>query len=134
MPFKDIVYSPGPGLVGTIKASPPEALLEELAFTSRLIDDHVGGDASACARRSATTAASATGPTCSRSCARPGLRYVTSWGRNEENGNPTPWVQPFAYAEEGYPDILELPFQFWLDVVWFDQHGYDTGPGSCSTR
>ena len=37
-------------------------------------------------------------------------------------------MQPFAYAEEGYPDILELPFQFWLDVVWFDQHGYDTGP------
>jgi hypothetical protein len=37
-------------------------------------------------------------------------------------------VQPFAYEEEGYGDILELPFQFWLDVVWFDQHGYDTGP------
>ena len=58
-----------------------------------------------------------------------GLRYVTSWGRNEDNDNPTPWdAQPFTYAEEGYPDILELPFQFWLDVVWFDQHGYDTGP------
>ncbi len=63
-----------------------------------------------------------------------GLRYVTSWGRNEENGNPTPWVQPFTYAEEGYPDILELPFQFWLDVVWFDQHGYDTGPAAASRR
>ena len=37
-------------------------------------------------------------------------------------------MQPFTYDEEGYPDILELPFQFWLDVVWFDQHGYDTGP------
>ena len=37
-------------------------------------------------------------------------------------------MQPFTYEEEGYPDILELPFQFWLDVVWFDQHGYDTGP------
>ena len=37
-------------------------------------------------------------------------------------------MQPFAYAEEGYRDILELPFQFWLDVVWFDAHGYDTGP------
>ena len=49
-------------------------------------------------------------------------------GRNEENANPTPWVQPFIYDEEGYPDILELPFQFWLDVVWFDTHGYDTGP------
>jgi hypothetical protein len=57
-----------------------------------------------------------------------GLRYVTSWGRNEANANPTPWVQPFAYTDEGYPDILELPFQFWLDVVWFDQHGYDSGP------
>ena len=45
---------------------------------------------SACGRRSATTAACATGPTCSRSCAPPGLRYVTSWGRNEDNGNPTP--------------------------------------------
>src|SRR5947208_263095 len=33
-----------------------------------------------------------------------------------------------AAPEEGYPDILELPFQFWLDVVWFDQHGYDMGP------
>ena len=58
-----------------------------------------------------------------------GIRYVTSWGRNEDNGNPTPWeVQPFTYEEEGYGDILELPFQFWLDVVWFDTHGYDTGP------
>lgn len=56
-----------------------------------------------------------------------GLRYITSWGRNEENGNPTPWVQPFTYEDEGYPGILELPFQFWLDVVWFDQHGYENG-------
>ena len=29
VPFKDIVYSPGPGLVGTIRASPPHALLGE---------------------------------------------------------------------------------------------------------
>src|SRR4029453_8578121 len=42
VPFKDIVYSPGPGLVGTIRASPPEALLEELTFTSRLLRDHLG--------------------------------------------------------------------------------------------
>ena len=119
--------------------SPPprrEALLEELAFTSRL---HPRAPrrrlTSACGRRSATTAACATGPTCSRSCAPAGLRYVTSWGRNEDNGNPTPWeVQPFTYEEEGYPDILELPFQFWLDVVWFDQHGYDTGPALPARR
>ena len=128
VPFKDIVYSPGPGLVGTIAASPPEALLEELAFTSRLIRDHLGTEASGCEHPSATTAASATGPDLLEIVRAAGLRYITSWGRNEDNDNPTPWVQPFAYAEEGYADILELPFQFWLDVVWFDQHGYDTGP------
>ena len=44
VPFKDIVYSPEPGIVGTIPAAPPEALLEELAITSRLIREHVGGD------------------------------------------------------------------------------------------
>ena len=44
VPFKDIVSSPAPGLVGTIPASPAPALAEELAFTSRLIRDHLGGD------------------------------------------------------------------------------------------
>ena len=62
-----------------------------------------------------------------RSWPETGHRFVTSWGRNEENGNPTPWVQPFAYAEEGFPDLLEIPFQFWLDGVWFDANGYDQG-------
>ena len=36
-------------------------------------------------------------------------------------------MQPFAYVEEGYPDLLEIPFQFWLDGVWFDLHGYGEG-------
>jgi peptidoglycan/xylan/chitin deacetylase (PgdA/CDA1 family) len=128
VPFKDIVYSPGPGLLGTIAASPPEALLEELAVTSRLIHDHVGGEPVVGVR---TPFGYHRGlrdrPDLLEVVRAAGLRYVTSWGRNEENGNPTPWVQPFAYVEEGYPDILELPFQFWLDVVWFDQHGYDNG-------
>ena len=128
VPFKDIVYSPGPGLVGTIPASPPEALLEELAVTSRLIHDHVGGDVVGLRTPFGYHRGLRDRPDLLEIVRATGLRYVTSWGRNEENGNPTPWVQPFAYAEEGYPDILELPFQFWLDVVWFDQHGYDTGP------
>ena len=33
-------------------------------------------------------------------------------------------VQPFAYADEGFPGILEIPFQFWLDGIWFDVNGY----------
>ena len=129
VPFKDIVYSPGPGLVGTIKASPPEALLEELAVTSRLHPRPPRRRvSSACGRRSATTAACATGPTCSSSSVRPASATSPHGAATRRTATRRPWVQPFAYAEEGYPDILELPFQFWLDVVWFDQHGYDTGP------
>jgi hypothetical protein len=128
VPFKDIVYSPGPGLVGTIRASPREALLEELAFTSRLLHDHLGVDCVGLRTPFGYHRGLRDRPDLLEIVRSAGLRYVTSWGRNELNGNPTPWVQPFPYAEEGYPDILELPFQFWLDVVWFDQHGYDTGP------
>jgi len=129
VPFKDIVYSPGPGLVGTIKASPPVALLEELTATSRLIREHVGNDVVGLRTPFGYHRGLRDRPDLLEIVRAAGLRYITSWGRNEDNGNPTPWeVQPFTYADEGYPDILELPFQFWLDVVWFDQHGYDTGP------
>lgn len=57
-----------------------------------------------------------------------GIRHATSWGRNAQNDNPTPWEQLFTYEEEDLPDTLELPFQFWLNVVWSDRHGYETGP------
>jgi len=127
VPFKDIVYSPEPGLVGTIRAAPREALLEELAFTSRLIREHLGSECVGLRTPFGYYRGLRDRPDLLEIVRTTGLRYVTSWGRNEANSNPTPWVQPFAYAEEGYPDILELPFQFWLDVVWFDQHGYDTG-------
>ena len=66
-------------------------------------------------------------PDLSRSSRRQATSYVTSWGRNEQNGNPTPWAEPFTYAEEGFPEILETPFQFWLDGIWFDAHGYGEG-------
>ena len=128
VPFKDIVYSPGPGLVGTIAASPPEALLEELTVTSRLIRDHLSGETVGLRTPFGYHRGLRDRPDLLEIVRAAGLRYITSWGRNEDNDNPTPWVQPFTYAEEGYADILELPFQFWLDVVWFDQHGYDTGP------
>src|SRR5579864_68366 len=44
VPFKEIVYSPQPDLIGTIPATPPVALLEELRFTSRLIGEHLGSE------------------------------------------------------------------------------------------
>jgi peptidoglycan/xylan/chitin deacetylase (PgdA/CDA1 family) len=127
-PFKEIVYSASPGVVGTIAASPPVALREELAFTSRLLCEHLGVECVGLRTPFGYHRGLRDRPDLLEIVRSAGLRYVTSWGRNEENQNPTPWVQPFTYDNEGYPDVLELPFQFWLDVVWFDTHGYDSGP------
>jgi hypothetical protein len=127
VPFKDIEYEAKPGLVARIAASPPEALREELAFTSRLLRDHLGVECVGLRTPFGYYRGLRDRADLLELVRASGLRYITSWGRNAQNGNPTPWVQPFAYEEEGYPDVLELPFQFWLDVVWFDQHGYDTG-------
>jgi peptidoglycan/xylan/chitin deacetylase (PgdA/CDA1 family) len=127
VPFKDIVYSPEPGIVGTIPAAPREALVEELAFTSRLIREHLGTECVGLRTPFGYYRGLRDRPDLLEIVRASGLRYITSWGRNEANENPTPWVQPFQYSDEGYPHILELPFQFWLDVVWFDQHGYERG-------
>jgi hypothetical protein len=127
VPFRDIHYSGGPGAVAVIPASPPLALREEVAFTSRLIREHLGHDCVGIRTPFGYHQGLRGRPDLLELLRSTGIRYVTSWGRNEQNGNPTPWVQPFTYEEEGYGDILEIPFQFWLDVVWFDQHGYEKG-------
>jgi peptidoglycan/xylan/chitin deacetylase (PgdA/CDA1 family) len=128
VPFKDIEYSPEPDLVARIPASPPSALCEEVAFTSGLIERYLGHQCVGIRTPFGYYRGLRDRPDLLEILRGAGIRYVTSWGRNEQNANPTPWVQPFPYAEEGYPDILEVPFQFWLDVVWFDQHGWDSGP------
>jgi peptidoglycan/xylan/chitin deacetylase (PgdA/CDA1 family) len=127
-PFKDIEYDGGEGAIAVIPASPLVALREEVALTSRLIREHLGHECVGlrppfCYHRGLRER-----PDLLQMLTDCGIRYVSSWGRNEHNGNPTPWVQPFTYAEEGFPDLLEIPLQFWLDVIWFDLNGYETGP------
>jgi peptidoglycan/xylan/chitin deacetylase (PgdA/CDA1 family) len=128
VPFKEIEYAPTPDSVARIPAAPAEALREELAFTSRLLLELLGRDCIGLRTPFGYYRGLRDRADLLQIVRDSGLRYITSWGRNEHNENPTPWVQPFAYVDEGYPDIVELPFQFWLDVVWFDTHGYDTGP------
>jgi peptidoglycan/xylan/chitin deacetylase (PgdA/CDA1 family) len=126
--FRDVRYQAyGAETEAVLPETPPVALREELAWTSELIRKYLGRDCIGLRtpfgyyrglRGRADLLAIVAGA---------GHRFVTSWGRNEENGNPTPWVQPFTYAEEGFPGILEIPFQFWLDGIWFDAHGYGEG-------
>ena len=36
-------------------------------------------------------------------------------------------MQPFWYDEQQHPEILEIPFQHWLDGTWFEEFGIDRG-------
>ena len=128
VPFRDIHYDGGDGAIAVIPAPSAVALREEVALTSRLLRDHLGSECVGIRTPFGYHEGLRGRPDLLALLHDCGIRYVTSWGRNAENGNPTPWVQPFAYEPEGFPDMLEIPFQFWLDVVWFDRHGYDTGP------
>jgi len=128
--FRDVRYRPtGSDVEAVLPETPAVALREELTFTSELIRKYLGRECIGLRTPFGHYRGLRDRPDLLQIIADAGLRYVTSWGRNEDNGNPTPWVQPFAYTEEGFPGLLEIPFQFWLDGVWFDAHGYGEGKG-----
>lgn len=57
--------------------------------------------------------------------ARHGMVYVRSFGRNSHDYFPLDWQQqPFWYARQGFPEILELPIQGWIDAQWRREHGW----------
>lgn len=57
--------------------------------------------------------------------ARHGMSYVRSYGRNCHDYFPLDWdVQPFWYARQGFPDLLETPMQGWIDAQWRREHGW----------
>ena len=56
---------------------------------------------------------------------RHGMSYVRSYGRNSRDYFPLGWdVQPFRYARQGFPDLLEIPMQGWIDAQWRREHGW----------
>jgi len=50
------------------------------------------------------------------------LRWVRMWGRDSRDCQPTPFtVQPFFYADQGFPEILELGCQGYQDDFYWDR-------------
>jgi len=126
--FRDVRYqAAGAETEAVLPETPHVALREELRITSELIRKYLGRECIGVRTPFGYYRGLRDRPDLLGIVRETGHSFVTSWGRNEHNGNPTPWVQPFAYAEEGFPELLEIPFQFWLDGVWFDVNGYDQG-------
>jgi peptidoglycan/xylan/chitin deacetylase (PgdA/CDA1 family) len=126
--FRDVRYRAARSKTEAVLPETPHvALREELRLTSELIRKYLGRECIGLRTPFGYYRGLRERPDLLGIVHETGHRFVTSWGRNEQNGNPTPWVQPFAYAEEGFPDLLEIPFQFWLDGIWFDANGYSEG-------
>jgi hypothetical protein len=128
--FREVTFASESERVLTLPESSPIVLREEVGFTSELVRKYFGRPCVGLRTPFGYYRGLRGRPDLLGIVEDAGLRYVSSWGRNERNDNPTPLeVQPFAYEEEGHPDLLELPFQFWLDAIWFDGNGYDNGRG-----
>ncbi len=50
-------------------------------------------------------------------CAEAGLKYVSSDARGPGDSLPAPLKEPYTYAEDGHPDLWELPVHGWHDNV-----------------
>ena len=78
----------------------------------------------------ATTAAWRTRPDILAILDRYGLAYVRSYARNSKDYFPLDWdVQPFWYERQGFPNLLEVPMQGWIDAQWRQQHGWENWAG-----
>lgn len=62
---------------------------------------------------------------------RHGLRFCRTYARNQHDWQPVDFsVEPFAYALQGFPHIIEFPAQGWQDAIirtiygWDDREGY----------
>jgi peptidoglycan/xylan/chitin deacetylase (PgdA/CDA1 family) len=57
---------------------------------------------------------------------RHGIRFLRTYSRNEKDFQPTPFsVQPFWYAPQGFPDMLEIPVQGYQDLYLRNTLGWN---------
>lgn len=111
---------------GVFIPSPPEALEHELTATSAALKKHLSVDCIGLRTPHGYYRGLTDRPELVALLRRCGIAYVSSWARSADGGNPTPLsVQPFWY--DAQPDLLEIPFQGWLDAFWFEAHGIERG-------
>ena len=54
-----------------------------------------------------------------------GICFTSTYLRNKDDFFPVPMsVQPFTYRRQGFPEIMEIPSQDWIDCVWRTFYGW----------
>ena len=116
--YSHTLFKPDYWKDGVFLSSPPEAVETEVSMTSAALKQYLDVDCIGLRTPHGYHLGLTDCPEKLDVLERCGIRYVSSWGRNEHGENPTPFsVQPFWYSEQGHPEILEIPFQGWLDGV-----------------
>jgi len=55
-----------------------------------------------------------------------GIRFIRSWMRNSLDWVPNPLaIQPFTYAPQGFPDLMEFPLTGRHDCDWSNHLGFE---------
>lgn len=123
--FKDVLYEPSPGEKIIYKAPPISLLEPEVRLASEVLRDYLKVDCKGI-RTPFCYFNGLRGETqLLEMLTKYGMKFVSSFGRNEQGAHPTPWVQPYNYAEDGFNDLIELPIQSWFDVIWYDVNGWE---------
>jgi peptidoglycan/xylan/chitin deacetylase (PgdA/CDA1 family) len=117
--------------VTELRAASPQRIDAELARTNALLREHLGVQCAGLTAPYTYHRGLQGHPELLAVLRRNGIRYVRSDGRNERDYQPAPPTQPYTYAGDGFPDILELPTHGWHDCVvredvlgWADLDGY----------
>lgn len=125
VPFKDIDYEPSPGQVLTNPAGTLELLEQEVKSGNEALRTALGIRCEGI-RTPFCYWQGLRGERKKLNILREnGLKFVSSFGRNRRGGQPTPWVQPYTYGDDGFPEIVELPIQNWFDGIWYSTYGWD---------
>lgn len=128
--YSHVLFKPDDWRGGGFRQSTLEALEHEVQATSQLLERYLDVECIGLRTPHGYHLGVSDQPQALEMLWRSGIRFVSSWGRNGEGGNPTPFEhQPFWYESQGYPDLLEMPFQGWLDGTWFEQFGRDDADG-----
>ncbi|HTX01459.1 MAG TPA: polysaccharide deacetylase family protein, partial [Acidimicrobiales bacterium] len=122
--YSHVLFKPDDWKGASFVASSPDALRHEVTATSALLREHLGVECTGLRTPHGYHLGVGDQPATLSMLWSAGIRYVSSWGRNEQGGQPTPLDrQPFWYDAADYPDLLEIPFQGWLDGTWFEAFG-----------
>lgn len=108
-----------------LPAVPWDGIEEQLARPVELLERHLGVRCRGITAPYSHYRGLADRPDILAIIARLGMSYVRSYGRNSNDYFPLDWdVQPFWYDRQGFPSLLEIPMQGWIDAQWRREHGW----------